>query len=107
MKDLQLYLEKLNLRENPEERIIYQVMDLKMIQYKGLERQRFLPGDDIDCAIDLCINGFLWLYEKGISMEKSVKDLLQFDEDKARYDEFSKAFSQFNEFMAHNMSLKD
>lgn len=107
MKDLRVFLEKLDRRQNPEERIIYQVMDLKIIQYNGLEQQRFLPGDDIDCAIDLCMHGFLWLYEKGISMERSVKDLLQSDEDKARYDEFSKAFYEVNQFMANNMSLKE
>lgn len=107
MKNLRKYLDQMKPNVKPEERIICQVMDLKMIQYNGVERQVFMPGDFIYKAIDDCIHGFMWLYEKGYTLEKNLMESLQSEGEKFRYNELQKAFSEVNKFMANNMSLKE
>jgi hypothetical protein len=92
-------------RDNAEERLIYQVMDLELIKYRGVQSGVIVPGDKIYQSIEKCIEGFIWLYENGYSLEKSLKDKLQEEQEKLYYQEFIQAFSTFNEFMKNHMQL--
>lgn len=107
LKKLRQSLAGLDVRENPEERVTYQVMDLQLIKYKGIQTGDILPNDVISQAIDKITEGFIWFYEQDYSLKKNVQELLKNEEGKARYDEFLSAFSTFNDFMRIHMHLKD
>lgn len=107
LKNLRQSLTALNVRENPEERLTYQVMDLQIIKYKGIQNGDIVPNDSISEAIDKTIEGFIWLYEKGLSLEKNVKEKLETEEDKQKYGKIMNAFATFNDFMRTHMSLKE
>jgi hypothetical protein len=97
----------LNVRENPEERLTYQVMDLQLIKYNGIQSGDIVPHDSISEAIDKTIEGFIWIYEKGLSLESNVNEKLETEEDKQKYGDIMNAFAKFNDFMRTHMSLKE
>lgn len=105
MDKLKQYIKKLDIRQNAEERLLYQIVDLELVKYKGVQSGEIVPGDEIYQAMEQVIAGFLWLYEKGLSLETSVKDKLA-GEDLEHYLEFMNAFNRFNEFMQTHMHLK-
>lgn len=91
-------------KDNPEERLIYQVMDLELIKYKGIQLGDILVGDEVYQAIEKCIEGFMWLYENRYSLERNVLDKLT-EKEKMYYKEIMSAFSTFSEFMRTHMHL--
>ncbi|WCK57572.1 hypothetical protein PP175_26260 (plasmid) [Aneurinibacillus sp. Ricciae_BoGa-3] len=107
MNTLRKKLEESTTHDNAEQRVTLQVMDLELIKYKGVQEGDIEVGDDIDLAIDNCIRGFLWLYDKGLTLETSVADKLTEEADQTYYKQFGEAFSIFNDFMRTHMHLKD
>ncbi|PLS19528.1 hypothetical protein CVD28_03680 [Bacillus sp. M6-12] len=107
MKAVRQFLNGLNKNENKEERLTYQIMDLQLIKYRGIQTGDIVANDEISQAIDKTIEGFIWLYEQGYSLEKNVTSILKNEEESLYYTEIMNAFSVFNDFMRTHMSLTE
>ncbi|QGG46751.1 hypothetical protein [Heliorestis convoluta] len=103
MRGLMSVINQLEVRGNAEERLIYQLVDLSVIKYRGEQENAFTP--EIEKALENVIRGFIWLYEKGLSLESNPRDHMNASEE-AFYDQFLDDFSLFNDFMRKNMHLK-
>ncbi|WP_217269736.1 hypothetical protein [Neobacillus endophyticus] len=105
IEEIRQYLNALNKNENKEERLVYQVMDLQLIKYRGIQTGDIVPNDKVAMAIDKSIEGFIWLYEKGYSLERNIKELVKDEEEKLHYEEMMNAFAVLNDFMSTHMAL--
>ncbi|NRD79874.1 hypothetical protein HPT25_21285 [Bacillus sp. BRMEA1] len=105
IEEIRQYLNALNKNENKEERLVYQVMDLQLIKYRGIQTGDIVPNDKVAMAIDKSIEGFIWLYEKGYSLERNIKELVKEEEEKLQYEEMMNAFAVLNDFMSTHMAL--
>lgn len=92
-------------QSNEERSIIYRLVDMELIRYKGSVNGDIAKGDEIWKAIDSCIQGYLWLYEKGLASSSSIKDELTSKEDLEKYKSIEEAFIIYSDFMATHIHL--
>lgn len=107
INELRGRMRELDINTVPVERVMYQIMDLEIIKYNGLLSDRIIKGDEVYDAIEVLINGYMWLYNKGFSLERAIIDKLTSDEDKAIWDTMLKNHEILNNFMRTNMDLKE
>ncbi|KAB2954279.1 hypothetical protein F9B85_00875 [Heliorestis acidaminivorans] len=103
MNELRSILEQLEVRSSGEERLIYQLVDLNLIKYRGKQQNAFTP--EIEKSLENVITCFIWLYEKGWSLMPNPREAMNADEE-ALYDKYIDDFHIFNEFMQNNLHLK-
>ena len=100
MKHLKDKMRTLNIRNNSQERLIYQVADWSTIKY--LIKNDANP--EILSAIDEVIECFIWLYEKGLSLSTAVEENLTPIE-RLQYERYQVSFSKVREYLQSHMSL--
>jgi hypothetical protein len=92
-------------QSNEERSIIYRLVDMELIRYKGSATGDIVEGDEIWKAIDSCIQGYLWLYEKGLASSSSIKQELTSREDVEKYKTIEEAFILYSDFMTTHIHL--
>ena len=92
-------------QSNEERSIIYRIVDMELIRYKGSATGEIVEEDEIWRAIDSCIQGYLWLYEKGLASSSSIKEELTSAEDADKYKSIEDAFILYSNFMTTHLHL--
>jgi len=95
-------LKELNLN-NPEERLIYQIMDLSLIRNRIIDCGLYQTGD-IASIIDNLILDWEWLYSIGLSLIINPQDKMN-DNQIQRYEAFSTRLAEFEAYMQTNKRL--
>ena len=95
-------LKELDLK-NPEERFIYQTMDLSLIRNRIIDSGLFEKGAILS-IIDNILLDWEWLYEIGLSLSINPKDKMN-DNQIQRYEEFSIRLGEFETYIQANRNL--
>jgi len=107
LKDLRDYVNRLTVQDRlvPESRAVRQVLDLQLLKAAIKKQDMYVPN--IEWSIDICIEGFIWLYVNG-GTHDSLPDIINEDvEAKAYYVRFTKNWSELQEYMRTHMHLME
>lgn len=97
-------LAKLDICKNPEERVIYQVMDLMMIKSKGIESGTMDKETAVN--LDALVMDWIWLYSNGYNLSSNPRASMPIS-DALRYEAMMERFGRFQQFMQDNMNLTE
>lgn len=99
-KNLKSRMKELKWKEQTSDKLMYNLTDLNIVKYKI----KNYCGKEVENAIDVLIDGYIWLYEKNLILENGVRDILK-DEDAKKYELILNAFATLQEFMQSHMYL--